>query len=676
LHFLHSIPTQLKRRRVMRFWYLIIAGMLLAASCSSGNNGTTPGTGNEKDIALAEPTLDGGEFYDPDSLDLVISSDGEDTFATVKVDLQAGQAWTQFDLVYDEEEVNPVSVEVEPDGMLFLAPLTRPGAVPVTLASVTGSPATAVVRVRFDSGPAPRTVLTQGELLPPKNMSVMKVNGRARINWEADNPGDYNCSGMVTGKDLFPVATFFGQAVNDENQCADGNGDGVINGMDVFLISANFGTNIEGFYIYRKGLDDRTPTVVNEEPVSFQAPIGGCSADYSLWDGEAPSGAFLYSGTSANGTDEGEVTWESEPGEEIFFSPQPLGPVITLVTVDDDRIQDGDFAGGFDRFIPIECHVEGYDPDGGNVTFSWSVTGDASLWPDEGEDILLSNQSTYEVERVTIEASDNNGGSPAYFHFDFMTGEYALITSLEVNGVEVPDEGFAGYTFTHTPMEAVVTGHDRQGGEVLYFWSADNGAVVEPSTGDTIEVSNYQPGIRSKVTVSARLHPEGPEVTRSFYFESELDEDWDTDIMELKVVPHPTDPDDRIRLMLEVSDMSRDMRGILANFYYDHEKLSAEDTHDLYDDDDDCHVHPLCPWGEDAIHLFFPELQPAEMSLAGERETSVGGPVFYIDFHVISGSGTRTDFLFDAKTSRFGDPDGYHLYPPGALIPALNVQLP
>ena len=79
---------------------------------------------------------------------------------------------------------------------------------------------------------------------------------------------------------------------------------------------------------------------------------------------------------------------------------------------------------------------------------------------------------------------------------------------------------------------------------------------------------------------------------------------------------------------------------------YDNTKVSAGSG--------DGSTHDDNPWGS-GLELYFPNFNPSNMTYSGfsGSETTTGGPVFYIDYDVDSGSGTTTNFTSFASATKY-----------------------
>jgi hypothetical protein len=365
---------------------------------------------------------------------------------------------------------------------------------------------------------------------------------------------------------------------------------------------------------------------------------------------------------------------DGQPMTWSFSFAMGQGPVFRMVTVDGKSVENGDYAGCFDYSHPVECEVFAYDPDGGEVSYHWEATGDAVLWPENGDHTFLSNLTVHTVETVTIFAEDDTGGKSSEFTFTFKTGYAPVFNGLEVAGIDVAPGDFAGTFLSNYRIISQVWAEDPNGETLEYSWNGTGDTVMEPSDRSWTEFWNPTPGRVEKVTITVRSGADGPEASRCFYFDTE---DYEGDEMKLIVIPHPDEPESRIRLVLSVSDMVLPSVGVSLDINYDHNKLYAEDTRIWDEDDDDCHVHGNCPFGADALNLFWPELVPANMTVSGFEATTQGGPVLFVDFLVIGGSGTSTDFTFgDPDNCVFANADGHTFRSARKLIPALDVQLP
>jgi len=237
-------------------------------------------------------------------------------------------------------------------------------------------------------------------------------------------------------------------------------------------------------------------------------------------------------------------------------------------------------------------------------------------------------------------------------------------SSITVNGSGVADGASAGEFSAGESLAVVASATDADGGTVSYSWSGTNGAVVNPTTGASVSVSQANPDTTSTITCTITDNNGGASSQRTFTFDATLAAAG-TDEMRLRSVT----PDNagEIKILMETGPMSTARLGVTVEIAYDGAKVSAGGG--------DGETHDDNPWGS-GLELYFPNLNPSNMTYSGFSATTDGGAVFTITYGVDSGSGSTTDFTFVQANSLYANPDGTTFAAAATYTDATGVAVP
>lgn len=237
-------------------------------------------------------------------------------------------------------------------------------------------------------------------------------------------------------------------------------------------------------------------------------------------------------------------------------------------------------------------------------------------------------------------------------------------SSMTVNGTGVADGANAGDFAAGEGLNVVASATDADGGTVSYAWAASNGGSVSPTTGASVTVSQATPDTTTTVTCTISDDNGGTTMQRTFLFSATLAEPVQDEMRLRSVTP---DNAGEIKILMETGDMSTPRLGVTVEVAYDGTKVSAGGGDgDTHDDN---------PWGS-GLELYFPNLNPSNMTYSGFSATSDGGAVFTITYTVDSGSGSNTDFTFVQANSLYANPDGTTFAAAAVYTDATGVSVP
>jgi hypothetical protein len=283
-------------------------------------------------------------------------------------------------------------------------------------------------------------------------------------------------------------------------------------------------------------------------------------------------------------------------------------------------------------------------PDGDTVVdYDWTATGGGDLAETNTTGAANSLDIDYNDagNAITVTVTANfTGGAEASDEVTITVDDAVGPTfdDMTVNGTSVADGGTApGPYSAGEGLTVVASATDGDGGDVSYSWSATNGANVTPTTGATVTVTQSTPDANTVVTCTASDNNGGDTAQRTFDFDVTLAP---PEQMELRLrAITPGDPS-QIRIVCETGDMSEPMLGVNAKWTHDDAKVSGVAGFRSPDN----------IWAEPGLDLYMVAgFNPVDMTYSTASPTgpqTTGCPIFYVDYNVLSGSGTTTNFEF------------------------------
>jgi hypothetical protein len=356
--------------------------------------------------------------------------------------------------------------------------------------------------------------------------------------------------------------------------------------------------------------------------------------------------------------DDGDVDLSAAITDTVTITVLP--PVSVVLTADPTSAT---FTGTGDTTVDLTALPSGGTPTG----YSWTTTGGTLESADTAgatNELYVNWQDAGDTITVGVTAHFSGADASDDATVTVANAQGPAFSSMTVNGNAVPDGGDAGEFSAGEGLTVVASASDPDGGTVSYSWSATNGASVNPTTGATVTVTQSTPDMTSTVTCTASDDNGGANVQRTFSFDATLALP-EMDEMRLRSVA--PDGAGQIKILMETGDMSSARLGVTVEIAYDGSKLSAGGGAGSTHDDN--------PWGS-GLELYFPNLNPSNMTYSGFAATTDGGPVFTIDYDVDSGSGSSTDFTFVQANSLYANPDGTTFTPAAIYTDATGVAVP
>jgi hypothetical protein len=363
--------------------------------------------------------------------------------------------------------------------------------------------------------------------------------------------------------------------------------------------------------------------------------------------------------------DDGDVTLSATISDDVTLTVLP--PVSVALTASPTTAT---FTGTGNTTINLTAVPSGGTPDGYTWTTTAGTLGAASTtvatntldinWQNAGATITIGVTADFQGVDSMDDATVNVAAAQS-----------PTFTDLTVNGGSVANGGDAGEFAAGESLALVATGSDPDGGTVTFSWAATGGANLSSATGASVTVTQNTPDTTTTVTCTITDNNGGTASQRTFTFDATLAAP-ELNEMRLRVIGHVDgafDPDpDQVRLLFEVGNMNPAYFGVTVHINYNGTKVEADGIGEK---------HPENCFGNDGLNIFRPDLQPADMTYSALSGKTVGGPVFFIDWDVISGSGTAVDFTFntDGNNSTFVDGSLVN-HDADVYTPALGVVLP
>jgi hypothetical protein len=235
------------------------------------------------------------------------------------------------------------------------------------------------------------------------------------------------------------------------------------------------------------------------------------------------------------------------------------------------------------------------------------------------------------------------------------------INQVLVNSNAVADGGDAGTFAAGEQVIFEVQATDPDGGNLTYSWTSGLGTFDQPMeaiTGWTLSVAEQTTTIN--LTVSDDNG--GGNDTYSFDISTSLPALGNEEFRVRVVGGSEND----LRLLFEIGDLNSPALGVTIKIDYDDTKVSAGGG--------DGSTHPDNPWGS-GLELYFPNLDPSDMTYSGFSAQQDGGPVFYIDYSFEPGASGTTDFTIVQPDSVIAEPSGTDFRQPAAVHNALGVPV-
>jgi hypothetical protein len=319
------------------------------------------------------------------------------------------------------------------------------------------------------------------------------------------------------------------------------------------------------------------------------------------------------------------------------------------------------FSGTDPTTIDLTANPAGGTPDG----YTWTTTGGTLGAADTGADptntLEIDWQNAGQTITVTVTADFQGTNTQGMTDVTVASAQSPSITQVLVNGNAVADGGDAGQFAAGEDVNMEVQAADPDGGSLTFSWTAGQGVfseasqpittwnlgVAEQSTTVTITVGDDNGGGSDSVTfdIATSLPALGNEEFR------------------VRVIGGS---ENDLRLLFEVGNFNSPALGVTVKIDYDDTKVSAGGG--------DGSTDPGNPWGS-GLELYFPNLDPSDMTYSGFSATTDGGPVFYIDYSFEPGASGTTNFTIVQPDSVIAEPDGTTFRQPAAVHNAMGVPV-
>jgi hypothetical protein len=357
--------------------------------------------------------------------------------------------------------------------------------------------------------------------------------------------------------------------------------------------------------------------------------------------------------------DDGQVTLSDTVSDSVTITVLP--PVSVTLTADPTSVN---FSGTDDSTVNLTAVPSGDTPTG----YSWTTTGgtlDSTDTTGATNELYVNWENA--GDSITIGVTAHFDGADASDSDDIMVAaaQGPAFDDMTVNGSTVANGANAGEFAAGEGLTVVASATDPDGGTVSYSWSSNPAGAVSPTTGANVTVTQNTPDTTTVVTCTVSDDNGGDNAERSFSFDATLAPP-QTDEMRLRAVA--PDGAGEIKILMETGEMSSPRLGVTFKVNYDGSKVSASGPGDVQKDDAN-------PWGS-GLELYFPQLNPSDITFSGFTPTTDGGPVVSITYTVDSGSGSTTDFTFVEADSQYAEPDGTTFVPAAVYTNALGVQVP